>query len=76
VVLILLESVPGISKNYHDILLLLEWIITGIFTLEYIVEGENGSFTSIPQSIYWSIVTLTTVGYGDISPVRNSISLS
>jgi len=167
VVLVMLESVPGISENYQGILLMLEWIITGIFTIEYItriiivkkpwkyifsfygiidflailptylslviigsqslvvirmlrllrvfrilkltrytqagrtlaraiwasrekisvfiffviilvviigtvmylVEGENGGFTSIPLSIYWSIVTLTTVGYGDISPV-------
>jgi len=34
----------------------------------YIVEGEENGFTSIPRSIYWAIVTLTTVGYGDISP--------
>ena len=34
----------------------------------YIIEGEANGFTSIPRSIYWAIVTLTTVGYGDISP--------
>jgi len=34
----------------------------------YIIEGEENGFTSIPHSIYWAIVTLTTVGYGDISP--------
>ncbi len=167
VVLVMLESVPGIKKSYHDSLVFLEWVITGIFTLEYIlrigivkkpgryifsfygtidflaviptylgllvgdyqsllvirilrllrvfrilkltryimagrllaraiwasrekisififfviilviiigtlmylVEGEAGGFKSIPLSIYWAIVTLTTVGYGDLSPV-------
>lgn len=37
-------------------------------TLMYLVEGPENGFTSIPISIYWAIVTLTTVGYGDISP--------
>ncbi len=37
-------------------------------SLMYMIEGEKNGFTSIPRSIYWAIVTLTTVGYGDISP--------
>jgi voltage-gated potassium channel len=37
-------------------------------SLMYLIEGERHGFTSIPKSIYWAIVTLTTVGYGDISP--------
>lgn len=37
-------------------------------SLIYLIEGEANGFTSIPKSIYWAIVTLTTVGYGDISP--------
>jgi voltage-gated potassium channel len=36
--------------------------------LIYLIEGEENGFTSIPRSVYWAIVTMTTVGYGDISP--------
>ncbi|MFT4575703.1 MAG: voltage-gated potassium channel [Polaribacter sp.] len=37
-------------------------------TVMYMIEGEENGFTSIPRSVYWAIVTLTTVGYGDIAP--------
>lgn len=43
-------------------------IVTVVGSLMYVVEGEENGFTDIPTSIYWAIVTLTTVGYGDLSP--------
>lgn len=43
-------------------------IVTVLGSLMYLIEGESNGFTSIPKSIYWAIVTLTTVGYGDITP--------
>src|SRR4028119_2216749 len=43
-------------------------LVVIIGALMYVVEGEEHGFTSIPVSIYWAVVTLTTVGYGDISP--------
>ncbi len=43
-------------------------IVIIIGTIMYLVEGEDNGFSSIPQSVYWAIVTITTVGYGDIAP--------
>ena len=43
-------------------------VLTILGAIMYLVEGEASGFTSIPKSVYWAIVTLTTVGYGDISP--------
>lgn len=43
-------------------------IVVVVGALMYVVEGEDHGFSNIPISIYWAIVTLTTVGYGDMSP--------
>ena len=43
-------------------------IVTVVGSAMYVIEGDENGFKDIPTSIYWAIVTLTTVGYGDISP--------
>ncbi len=57
------------SRKKIEVFLFAVLLLVIIFgSLMYLIEGEANGFTSIPRSIYWAIVTLTTVGYGDIAP--------
>ncbi|MEP1094178.1 MAG: ion transporter [Cyclobacteriaceae bacterium] len=62
----------ALKASRHKIFVFIGSVFTLVMimgTLMYIIEsGENSAFTSIPRGIYWAIVTVTTVGYGDISP--------
>ena len=61
----------ALRASRHKITVFLFTVITLVIvlgSLMYLIEGEENGFNSIPHSVYWAIVTLTTVGYGDISP--------
>ena len=65
----LAEALRAGRRKITVFLLFVITLVTILGSLMYVVEGQASGFTSIPQSIYWAVVTLTTVGYGDVSPV-------
>lgn len=65
---LLLRAIRASRRKVAVFLMTVATLVIILGSLIYLVEGEANGFTSIPRSIYWAIVTLTTVGYGDISP--------
>jgi voltage-gated potassium channel len=64
----LLAALRGSKQKIIVFLVTVSTLVTVFGTLMYVIEGPEHGFTSIPKGIYWAIVTLTTVGFGDIVP--------
>lgn len=64
----LVAALQGSKQKIIVFLVSVSTLVTVFGTLMYVIEGPGNGFTSIPKGIYWAIVTLTTVGFGDIVP--------
>jgi voltage-gated potassium channel len=65
---ILITALRGSRRKITVFVFTVFTIVLIVGTLMYLIEGPENGFDSIPHGVYWAIVTLTTVGYGDITP--------
>ncbi|MBD3905295.1 ion transporter [Chryseobacterium sp. Ch-15] len=66
---VILRALKNSSRKIYIFLLFLIIFSVIVGSLMFMVEGGRPGFETIPQSIYWAVVTVTTVGYGDVSPI-------
>jgi voltage-gated potassium channel len=64
-------AVKGSLRKISIFMLIVLFIVIILGSLMYLIENRQNGFSNIPDSIYWAIVTITTVGYGDISPITS-----
>ena len=65
---LLLKAIKASRRKITVFMFTVITLVIVLGSLMYVIEGEKNGFTSIPKSVYWAIVTLTTVGYGDVAP--------